>query len=191
MPHINLVPWREHHRQVSQQKFLTLLAGVVIITLGLMYFLGSFYESLTTGQNIKNSFLSSEVGKLDKKISALSDLSEQKENLQRRIRLIEGLQRNRNLGTQIIDEVVKMVPPGVYLTTLEREGNTIKLRGKSESNSRLSQMIRLVESSYLFESPKLDGIVAGNKGSNRVLSDFTMQFLVKPFNKIKTANPSD
>ena len=99
------------------------------------------------------------------------------------MRLIEELQSSRNLGTQIMDEVAKIVPAGVYLTKLERKGSQIHVLGKSESNNRLSTMLRQVQSSYLLERPTMQGIVAGEQ-SSRLLSDFNMEFYVKPFGRI-------
>ncbi|KAF7787428.1 type IV pilus assembly protein PilN [Pseudoalteromonas rubra] len=180
MPHINLLPWREQQRQASQQKFLTILGVIVAASLALMYGIGAFYDTLKEGQEIKNLYLSSEIKKLDKRIGEIRGLNQQKENLQRRIRLIEELQSNRNLGTQIIDEVTRVVPAGVYLTSLERQKNMIKVIGRSESNNRLSQMLRAVESSYLLRDPLLQGIVAGER-EERLLSNFTMNFYVKTF----------
>ncbi|TMP35077.1 PilN domain-containing protein [Pseudoalteromonas rubra] len=180
MPHINLLPWREQQRQASQQKFLTILGVIVAASLALMYGIGAFYDTLREGQEIKNRYLSSEIKKLDKRIGEIQGLNQQKENLQRRIRLIEELQSNRNLGTQLIDEVARVVPAGVYLTSLERQQNMIKVIGRSESNNRLSQMLRAVESSYLLRDPLLQGIVAGER-EERLLSNFTMNFYVKTF----------
>jgi len=186
MPHINLLPWREQQRQASQQKFLILIGSIVGVSLLVMYFIGSFYDSLRTGQEIKNNYLQAEIRKLDTRIREINDLNTQKGNLQRRIRLIEELQGNRNLGTQIIDEVARVVPSGVYLTSLERDGNMIKVIGRSESNNRLSQMLRQVESSYLLEKPSIQGIIAGEQ-TNRLLSDFTMHFFVKSYQELEDA----
>ena len=52
---------------------------------------------------------------MNQRIREINEL-DKKENLQQRMRLIEELQSNRNLGTQIMDEVAKIVPGGVYLT---------------------------------------------------------------------------
>ena len=158
MPHINLLPWREQQ-------------------------LSSYYGSLRDGQNIKNNYLSAEIGQLDKRISEIRELDKKKENLQQRMRLIEELQSSRNLGTQIMDEVAKIVPTGVYLTKLERRGSAIHVVGRSESNNYLSNMLRQVQNSYLLEKPIMQGIIAGEK-SSRLLSDFNMEFYVKPFDKI-------
>ena len=186
MPHINLLPWREQQRQASQQKFLILIGSIVGVSLFIMYLIGGFYDSLRTGQEIRNNYLQAEIRKLDTRIREINDLNTQKGNLQRRIRLIEELQGNRNLGTQVNDEIARIVPSGVYLTSLELDGKMVKVIGRSESNNRLSQMLRQVESSYLLENPTIQGIIAGEQ-SNRLLSDFTMHFYVKSYQDLEDA----
>ena len=112
MPHINLLPWRELQREQSKKKFITLLMAVVIACFVTMYALSTFYSGLKEGQMLKNNYLSSEITMLDQKIRDIRDLDKKKENLQQRMRLIEELQSSRNLGTQIMDEVAKIVPAG-------------------------------------------------------------------------------
>ena len=183
MPHINLLPWREQQRKQSQNKFATILFLVVLGSFMSMYLLSTYYGNLRDGQNIKNNYLTSEISQLDRRISEIRELDKKKENLQQRMHLIEELQSSRNLGTQIMDEVAKIVPTGVYLTKLERRGSVIHVVGRSESNNHLSNMLREVQNSYLLEKPTMQGIVAGEK-SSRLLSDFNMEFYVKSFDKI-------
>ncbi|KTF14084.1 PilN domain-containing protein [Pseudoalteromonas sp. H105] len=183
MPHINLLPWREQQRKQSQNKFATILFLVVLVSFLSMYMLSAYYGGLRDGQNIRNNFLNTEIAQLDMRIREIRELDRKKESLQQRMRLIEDLQSSRNLGTQIMDEVAKIVPGGVYLTKLERRGSAIQVIGRSESNNRLSSMLRQVQNSYLLEKPSMQGIVAG-ENSSRLLSDFNMEFYVKPFDKI-------
>jgi type IV pilus assembly protein PilN len=174
---------REQQRKQSQNKFATILFLVVLVSFLSMYMLSTYYGGLRDGQNIKNSFLNTEIAQLDMRIREIRELDRKKESLQQRMRLIEDLQSSRNLGTQIMDEVAKIVPGGVYLTKLERRGSAIQVIGRSESNNRLSNMLRQVQNSYLLEKPSMQGIVAG-ENSSRLLSDFNMEFYVKPFDKI-------
>ncbi|MFC3034130.1 PilN domain-containing protein [Pseudoalteromonas fenneropenaei] len=186
MPHINLLPWREQQRKASQQRFMVVISGLAGVSMLCMYLMGTFYASLREGQNIKNAYLNQEIAQLDAQIKEINELNTQRESLQQRMKLIEELQSNRNLGTQIIDEIARIVPPGVYLTSLERKERMIKVVGRSESNNRLSTMLRQVESSYLLEKPSLQGIVAGEQQA-RLLSDFTMLFYIKAYDDMGEA----
>jgi type IV pilus assembly protein PilN len=100
--------------------------------------------------------------------------------------LIAQLQSSRNLGTQIMDEIATVVPAGVYLTNLQKQGPSLLLVGKSESNNRLSAMIRSVESSGLLGQPLLEFIEAG-KDQTQLLSDFKIHLTVKGFEAVQGA----
>lgn len=183
MPHINLLAWREASRKEAQKQFVTVLFLIVVLSFGSMFGISMFYGALKDGQNVRNSFLTSEIAILNKRIEEIKDLDRKKESLQQRMRLIEELQSNRNLGTQIMDEIAKVVPSGVYLTNLERRDRALQIIGKSESHNRVSAMLRRLEESFLFENAVMQDIVAGEQ-ELRLLNDFNLRFSVKPYEKI-------
>ena len=76
MPHINLMPWREQRKE-SQNKFVTVLFAVVVISFISMYILSSFYSGLREGQNIKND-LNTEIALLNQRIREINDLDKKK-----------------------------------------------------------------------------------------------------------------
>lgn len=185
MPHINLLAWRKASREAAKKQYLSTLLFVVIVSFGGMYGLYMFYAALKDGQDVRNNFLTSEIALLEKRIAEIRELDQKKESLRQRQGLIEELQSNRNLGTQIIDEIAKIVPPGVYLTNLERRDRSIVVVGKSESLDRASIMLENIQSSYLFEKDSMQKIAQGNEEKFRLLNDFNLRFSVKPYNKIQ------
>ncbi len=104
--------------------------------------------------------------------------------------MVEQLQRSRNVGTQVLDEITKIVPNGIYLTSLDKQGNMLELVGKSESNNHLANMIREIESSNLLADAQLSTISSKNTKS-RLLSDFNMRVRIKGLvNDIEKAQAS-
>lgn len=181
MPHINLLPWREQDKQRKQKIYITLLALVAILAFSVMLLINAYYNSLIANQQARNQYLNNEIAVLDSKIQEIKELKTKRKNLEQRMELIADLQRNRNLGAQIMDELVKVVPAGIYLVSLEKQGRKVTIKGKSESNNRVSTMMRNIEASYLLERPVLNAIVSAqsNEALN-ILSDFTMSFDVQP-----------
>ena len=115
---------------------------------------------------------------LDAKISQIRTLNEKKSELQKRTSVVEQLQRSRNVGTQVLDEIAKVIPLGIYLTKMEKQGNSLQLLGKSESNNHLANMIRKIESSDLFDDAVLESITS-NDARSKLLSDFKMRVRIK------------
>jgi len=184
MAYLNLLPWREAQRKQQQARFVTMLSATGVVTFLVVFGVSAIYGAKVEGQNSRNNYLQSEITILDQRIIEINQLEEKKKNLQRRIELIAELQRSRNLGTQIMDEIAKVVPAGVYLSSLEKKGPSLLLVGKSESNNRLSNMLRSVEGSELLSDPLLEFIEAG-QDSSQLLSDFKMHVMVKGFESVQ------
>lgn len=173
MASINLLPWREAARKQQQMDYLTVLAQVAVLAFVLMFLIYWVYQARVEGQISRNTLLETEIKHLNLRIGQIRELEKQKEGLQLRMSLIEQLQRSRNLGTQVMDEVAKTVPAGVYLLSLDKKFNRLLITGKSESNNRLSSLLRVIEQSPLLTQPVLEFIQA-SKDDSGLLSDFKM-----------------
>jgi type IV pilus assembly protein PilN len=129
MAHINLLHWREQALKTQKKEFFTLLTAAVVVTAGLVTGTFFFYQAQIDGQQTKNQYLKNEIQILDIKIAEIKSLNEKKKELQQRISVIEQLQRSRNVGTQVLDEMARIIPNGIYLTHLDKRGNSISLTG--------------------------------------------------------------
>ena len=178
MAHINLLPWREAVLKEKQKEFFSILTAIGLIALALVLAVNFYYQSRIDGQNTKNQYLKDEISYLDVQIAEIRTLNDKKAALQKRINVVEQLQLSRNVGTQVLDEIAKIIPNGVYITQLEKQGNTIHLTGKSESNNHLANMIRAVELSDLFVDATPESITADD-GSPKLLSSFKMKVKIK------------
>ncbi|MGI5308455.1 PilN domain-containing protein [Rheinheimera sp. WS51] len=183
MAYINLLPWREAARKERQKKYLTVLAATALFSFAAMFSINMLYNAKIDGQLQRNSYLNNEIKVLEQRIVEISTLKDKKKSLQQRMSLIEQLQSSRNLGTQIMDEIASVVPAGVYLTQFEKKGSSLLLVGKSESNNRLSNMLREAESSELLADPLLEFIEAG-KDSSTLLSNFKMHLMITGFEAV-------
>jgi type IV pilus assembly protein PilN len=178
MAHINLLPWREEAIKAQQKEYFTILAAVGVFALALVIFVNFYYQAHIDGQTAKNQYLKNEIAQLDIQIAEIKTLNGKKAALQKRINVVEQLQRSRNVGTQVLDEIAKIIPNGIYIIELEKQGNSIQLTGKSESNNHLANMIRAVELSDLFVDATPESITADD-GSPKLLSSFKMKVKIK------------
>jgi type IV pilus assembly protein PilN len=178
MAHINLLPWREEAIKAQQKEYFTILTAVGVFASALVIFVNFYYQSHIDGQTAKNQYLKNEIAQLDIQIAEIKTLNGKKAALQKRINVVEQLQRSRNVGTQVLDEIAKIIPNGIYIIELEKQGNSIQLTGKSESNNHLANMIRAVELSDLFVDATPESITADD-GSPKLLSSFKMKVKIK------------
>ncbi len=178
MAHINLLPWREEALKAQQKEYFTILGAVALLTLALVLTVNFYYQARIDGQSSKNQYLKNEIAQLDIQIAEIKTLNDKKAALQKRINVVEQLQRSRNVGTQVLDEIAKIIPNGIYIIELSKQGNTLQLTGKSESNNHLANMIRAVELSDLFVNATPESITADD-GSPKLLSSFKMKVEIK------------
>ena len=172
MPRINLLPWREAERKRKRQEFVLSLfaaaASAALVTL-----LG--YWQMTSAiahQQIRNDLLTREIAGLDKKIEEINGLDAQKQRLLARMEIIETLQRSRPEIVHVFDDVVRVLPEGVYLTYLRQTGSRFELRGVAQSSTRVSSFMRNIEASEWLADPTLQ--VVETKSRTGTGAEFTM-----------------
>lgn len=177
MAYINLLPWREEAQKAQQKEFYMILGAVAFSALLIVILVVQFYQLRIDGQNSKNQYLKNEIQQLDIKIKEIQGLKEKKNQLQKRIEVVQQLQKSRNVGTQVLNEIATIVPTGIYLTEIEKQGNMLEISGKSESNNHLANMIRETETSTLLTDAQIETISSKNTDS-RLLSDFNMKIRI-------------
>jgi len=173
MAHINLLPWREEALKAQQKQYFSILIAVGLSSLAIILGVNFYYQAHIDGQNNKNKYLKNEIAVLDVQIAEIKTLNSKKVGLQKRIEVVEQLQRSRNVGTQVLDEIAKIIPNGIYITELEKQGNILQVTGKSESNNHLANMIRAFQLSELFADATPESIIADD--SSKLLSSFKMK----------------
>lgn len=177
MIRINLLPHREEKRKARRQQFYA-LSGLVSILAGLIVFL--FYSIIggyIGSQEEKNNFLKSEIAVLDKQIDQIKRLKEQTQALLSRKQIIESLQRDRAEAVNLLSELAKQMPEGVYLRSIRQTGQRVDLIGYAQSNARVSTLMRNLEASPWLEKPQLVEIKAIVVDKRR-LNEFSMNVAV-------------
>ena len=173
MPRINLLPWREQERKVRRREFLVAAGAAVFASIILIVVGKLVYASWTEAQIEKNNLLKKEIIKLDAQIADIQDLETRKQRLVARMEIIERLQRKRPEIVHLFDELVKIVPEGVYLTQLKENGNKLEIHGVAQSSTRVSTFMRNIDSSVWMDNPVLQ-VVESAKDSPTGGSNFTL-----------------
>ena len=155
MPRINLLPHREQKRKERRRDFFVMLGGTLV---GAVLVVGAgklLYAGWTEAQNGKNNLLVSEIKKLDAQIADIQDLENRRTRLNNRMDVIEKLQQQRPEIVHRFDDLVKLIPEGVYLTSIKENGKKLELHGVAQSSTRVSTFMRNIDGSNYFASPEL------------------------------------
>jgi len=173
MIRINLLPHREIRRKHQQQQFFVLLGGVVVIGAAVWFVVHSFLDEQFETQQGRNKYLQDEIVKLDKQIAEIQKLKDQTAALLARKRVVETLQGNRSEVVHLLDQLVRQLPDGVYLKSVKQIGSRVTITGLTQSQARVSTLMRNLESSPQLESPGLVEIKAVQQGGQRA-NEFIM-----------------
>ena len=179
MAHINLLPWRENLRLEQKKSYLTTLIALALLTFAIMFSAGAVVDDMIANQNQRNLFIERQILVLDAQIAKIKDIKESKKAIEQRMALIEQLEASRNAAPKVLDELARLVPPGVSFSNFSRTGNRVEVLGVSESNNRLADFMRHLQESKVFVSGELSSIIADTSTSDSV-SDFKLTFIISP-----------
>ena len=163
-----------------------------MVTLGLAALVGvlicsaaySWYLTQIESQRGKNTFLQSEITRLDEQIKDIATLQAEIISLKARQTAVEDLQGNRNLPVYLLSELVTQLPDGVYINSLKQENQTVVISGIAQSNERVSELLRnFSNNSPWLSKPELVEITAGkvtlSQRDQRRVSNFSMRVEIK------------
>ena len=185
MIRINLLPWREARRKARRQH-LGVMGGMVAV-LGLLI-VGAVHLTIAgyiAVQSDRNEFLKRENVRLDKEIEEIKKLRGEIAALLARKQVIERLQADRAQAVYLLQELVQQVPDGVYLKSIKQTGLKVGMVGYSQSNARVSTLMRNFAASPHLENPDLVEIKAVTVSNKRV-SEFNMNVSLK---RLQTEDP--
>lgn len=160
MAKINLLPWRQERRKQRQQEFVAIVAGVAVVAVAIVLFANMALAKQISDQEEKNQYIKSEVTRLDGQIKEIDELQKRREELLTRMKVIQDLQGRRPVIVRVFDELVRVIPEGVYIGSLERNGDTFKMSGVAEGANQVSAFMRNLDASPWFKNPVLSTVVA-------------------------------
>lgn len=174
MIRINLLPHREIKRAARRRQFNYLLVATLAAALGVIG-LGQFaISSSIASQAERNSFLESEIARLDAQIKEIRKIREETRALLERKQVVETLQSNRAEVVHLFDEIVRILPEGLYVKAVKQSGGEIELQGYTQSSARVSTLMRNLEDSPWFERPTLIEIKAATVNNLRA-NEFSLK----------------
>ena len=174
MAHINLLPWREELRKQKQKEFIStstisaVLAGVLVLVAHL------YVNGKIEYQNQRNNYIQTEIDILNKRIGRIQELESMKQGLLARMNVIQDLQSSRPESVHMMDELVRSLPDGVFLNLFKQRNKNLTLEGIAQSNARVSDYMRNIDTSEWFRDPHLD-LIRTTESNRRRIANFTLR----------------
>jgi type IV pilus assembly protein PilN len=189
---INLLPHREAARKARKDAFQVMLgvsALVGLLVAGAIYL---WFQARIENQRERNQFLQAQIQTLDVQIKEIATIEQEIAALTARQTAVEDLQADRNLPVHLLNELVKQLPDGVYITSLKQDNQAVTLQGVAQSNERISELLRnLAENTPWLSKPDLAEIVAGNLAlgprDNRRVANFNLRVRLVRASEVEAA----
>ncbi|WP_417350105.1 PilN domain-containing protein [Ferrimonas sp.] len=167
MSRINLLPWRDALRQRQKRDYLTALVLAAGAAVTLVFLVHLLVTAQVEAQLVRNHYLQQQIAIVEARIQQMSEIEQQKRELNQRMGLIVQLQQERNLPVHLLNELHRVVVPGVMLTRLRLEGGQLHLSGYCESNNQLAELLRRMEASPWLIRPRVQRVQAADQQAVR------------------------
>ena len=181
MIRINLLPHRAEKRKRREQQFAVLAGMAVLAALAAAAGFWLFLDGQVEQQKKNVAYMNAEIAKLDKQIDEIHKIREETASLLAKKQVVEALQSNRSEPVQLLDQLLRQLPEGVYLKSVRQSGPKVNLVGYAQSNARVSTLMRNLGASPYLENPELveiKAVPAPDKSGNRV-NEFNMNISIK------------
>src|SRR5580700_1798355 len=134
-----------------------LLAIALVVSLGALYghYLLLDRENTKVAEHIRKQ--TSEKARLDQLKQQVDNFEKQKAILLQRIGVIEGLQRNRTGGQELLEAIANTVSrtDTLWLTSVERKGDALTINGSAGSINAVANYITQLRRSGYFQTVEI------------------------------------
>jgi Tfp pilus assembly protein PilN len=99
-----------------------------------------------------------EAQRLDKIIKEVEDYQKQKDNLQKRIDLINQLKQNQRGPVRLMDRISQDLPDLVWLDRMNVSGSVVTIDGRGLNPNAIANFVENIKNDPMFEEPDLGNV---------------------------------
>ena len=189
---INLLPHREAARKRKRELFFATLGVSAVVGGVIAGVIFLWFQAQISAQQNQNVYLQNEIKRLEGQIKDIASLQSEIAALRARQQAVEDLQSDRNLPVHLLNELVRQLPDGVYITTMKQLNQVVTIQGVAQSNERISELLRnLANNSEWLTRPELVEIVAAtvplSPREQRRVSNFNIRVQLMRASEVKAA----
>ena len=167
MTKINLLPWRDELREQRKKKFVAFCVGVAALGVASVFSGWVYFDQKLDDQEQANQLIVSTNQNLDAQLKSLDGLQERRNAIIERMKLIQGLQGQRPITVRLVDELVRVTPPTMYLTKFTRTGDKFTIEGKAESPNTVAELLRNLEASPWYRNAFMNSFLAAEEKKDK------------------------
>lgn len=191
MIEINLLPVREARRRADLRELLMQLMLVLLVACGVIALVHSRLNDDLDLAAARVKQMEHDIEQFKPQLAQVAAFRKQKAKLEKKIDVIDGLDRARSGPVRILAELATRAPERLWLTSLETKGKSVTMKGESIDNEIVALFLRALDESPYFTDVDLgSSVLAGAKKGVRLVSFDITATLVSPGTEAKTDQPA-
>ncbi|MDI6785277.1 MAG: PilN domain-containing protein [bacterium] len=157
MTRINLLINKLIERRKKKRFIIFIITTIIVV---LTSTLSIYFVKLWQYKGIKQDLdlVEEQLLDIEEVISKTESLKKEKELMKKRIDIIKNLLKDQMIWAQILGEINKSIPSGVWLQNFTFEESRLSLKGSSFGNYPIANLMINLSKSYLFTEVSLISI---------------------------------
>jgi type IV pilus assembly protein PilN len=178
MIEINLLPVREARRKADIRELAMQIALLLLITGGAIGVVHSRQADDIALAGARVAQMQNDIEQFKPQLEQVAAFRKQKARLEKKIDVIDGLDRARSGPVRILTELATRIPERLWLTSLEAKGTGLTLKGESLDNEIVAHFLRSLGESEYFVDVDLDSTELGKAKKGVRLVTFSIRATV-------------
>jgi type IV pilus assembly protein PilN len=175
MIRINLLPVREAKRKADfRQHVLQLVLVLIVVGAGIGFTHAHLVVQISNSQN-RIRQMEADIEKFKPQLDQVARFRAKKAELQKKIDIIEGLDRARKGPVRIMDELATHTPERLWLESVSTKGAAIELAGQSLDNELVAVFLGSLNESPFFTNVDLNSTEVGDGPDGLKVVKFKIQ----------------
>jgi len=178
MIEINLLPVREARRKAAIRELAMQIALLLLITGGAIGIIHSRQADELALAGARVGQMQNDIEQFKPQLEQVAAFRKHKARLEKKIAVIDGLDRARSGPVRILTELATRTPERLWLTSLEAKGTGLTLKGESLDNEIVAHFLRALGESQYFSNVDLDSTELGKAKKGVRLVTFSIRATV-------------
>jgi type IV pilus assembly protein PilN len=181
MLEINLLPVREVRKRAEARQILVQLGLAMVLSVCAV---GAVHLRLREEMHRvagRIQQMEKDIAQFKPQLDQVEAFKKKKNELEKKIDVIDGLDRARRGPVRVMAELADRIPPRVWITSLDTNGGSIKIQGESLDNELVALFLRDLGASEYFDDVDLESTkLNSNKGGLKLVKFDMKAALVSP-----------
>ena len=147
---VNLLSLKKKKKKKPLPTFLISMVFITLVAGAILAYLIFFFSGRVTERQERVKGNEAKIAELKRKIKDVEDYEARNAVFQQRKEIIETLGRNKSVPVKILDEVTTLLPPGVWLTSMDVTVDKVNLSCTAFTNTDVVNYVDNLKSSKFF-----------------------------------------